>query len=239
MCTESLDGALAARRGGAERVELCAALGVGGLTPSLGTLRLVRERTSLAVVALARPRAGDFLYGANEFDVLRRDVELLGEAGAHGVALGVLTPDGRIDVARTGRLVEAARPMQVVFHRAFDMLSDQFAALDELAALGVSRVLTSGGAPSVVDGLPRLRELVAAARGRLTVMPGGGVRADNVREVLARSGAREVHFSARRTARSQMRYVHEAVSLDDHGDDAEWTVTDEARVRAIVQAARG
>lgn len=196
VCVDSLDGCLAAAEGGANRVELCAALSEGGLTPSAGTIEAARAACALPIMVMIRPRGGDFVYSALEIDAMRRDIGVAKELGAHGVVLGALRPGGTVDEERTRELVAIARPMFVTFHRAFDETRDPFEALETLVRIGLDRVLTSGQAASVVGGLDRLAALVRAARGRIVVMPGGGVRESNVRELVARTGAHEVHSSA-------------------------------------------
>jgi len=235
ICTDSLAGVHAAAAGGADRVELCSALGLGGLTPGPGLLRLARAVPGLALVVLVRPRPGDFLYDTAELRTLAAEIERAGEAGADGVALGVLTADGHVDTDATARLIEGARPMEVCFHRAFDLVADPLDALEQLAQLGVERVLTSGGARDVVAGLQRLVELTRAAGERLTVMPGGGVRPTNVARVLAATGARAVHASARGARRSAMTHRNPEVVFTPGGDDV-LDVTDPERVAALVAA---
>jgi len=219
VCVEDVEGALAAERGGADRVELCAGLSEGGTTPSVGALAEAVERLGIPVVALLRPRPGDFVYTAAELAVLRRDVDAAREAGATAVALGVSHGDGSVDVDRTRELVERARPMQVTFHRAFDLVPDLRAGIDDLLRLGVERVLTSGGAPEALAGKERLRTAVELAGERLIVLAGGGVRAANVLALVESTGVREVHGSAWRTAYGRR-------------------VTDEALVRGLVDRLR-
>lgn len=238
ICVESVAGVRAARSGGAHRVELCSALALGGLTPSGGALRAACS-VGIDVVSLVRPRAGDFVYDVEELEVMARDVELAGEAGAFGVALGVLRPDGSIDVDATAGLVERARPLAVTFHRAFDVVAAPRAALEELAGLGVDRVLTSGQAPDVERGMGRLAELVQAAGDRLIVLPGCGVRAHNVARLLAATGAREVHASAGVREDGPMEYRSPTVRMGSSEMPGEYerSRTDAGRVAALVRAA--
>lgn len=241
ICTDGPEGCVAAEQGGADRIELCSALPLGGLTPGPGTLELARRATGLPIMAMARPRAGDFCYTAAELDVLAADIAAAGEAGMDGVVLGVLRPDGTVDAEAVARLVEVARPMQVVFHRALDVSRDPLEALDVLLDLGVDRVLSSGAMPSVPEGLETLAAMVARAGERLTVMPGGGVREHNIAEVLAATGAREVHVTAGVLGDSPM--VHRRpdipmASADPPGEYDRKPTTVE-RVAALVAAARG
>ncbi len=180
ICVESLESAIAAKQGGAQRVELCSALSVGGLTPSLGLIRAVRSRLRIGVNVMIRPRAGDFLYSADEIDIMRQDIRLAAEAGADGVVLGLLTAESDVDVQGTWELVELASPMEVTFHRAFDMTRNIHAALEDVIQTGAVRVLTSGGEATAMSGSGCIHELLLAARGRIELMVGGGVKPENV-----------------------------------------------------------
>lgn len=208
ICVDSLDSALAAQAGGADRIELCSALSEGGLTPSLGLLETVREHLVIPIQVMIRPRGGDFCYSDLEFRAMRRDIELAKAAGADGVVFGLLQPDGRVDIERTRALLEAARPMSITFHRAFDLTSDPFIALETLIGLGVDRLLTSGQAATAYEGLDLIARLVTRADQRIKIMPGGGVEA-HVGEIIEASGVSEVHCSARSPVPSR----HPGVSL--------------------------
>jgi copper homeostasis protein len=197
-----VEGARVAHECGADRLELNAGLELGGLTPSLGALLEVRGATPLPVVAMVRPRAGGFAYSADEFRTMERDAELMLEHGADALALGVLTADGAIDLERCRGLIRRVGPgREVVFHRAFDRVRDPHGALEQLIDLGVRRVLTSGQRASAAEGAELIRGLIERAAGRIEVLPGGGIRAGNVAEVVARTGAGQIHgsFSARRS----------------------------------------
>lgn len=197
ICIDSVTGAIAAERAGADRVELCAALFEGGLTPTLGTVRATLAAvSSIKVNVIVRPRAGDFIFDAHEAAAMEHDVALVRKAGAHGVVIGALTPEGEVDRPVTERLIAAADGLPVTFHRAFDMAADPFATLDALIDLGVDRVLTSGQDVSVLEGAPLIAELVKRAGDRIIVMPGGGVTDRNVARVVDATGAREIHFAA-------------------------------------------
>lgn len=198
VCTASVDDCVTAERGGADRVELNAGLELGGLTPSLGTLIAVRQAVQIPVIVMIRPRAGGFCYGDADFAVMARDVELAIAHGADGVAFGVLHEDGRVDGVRNARLIELAGKREVVFHRAFDVTPDPSAALEQLIALGVRRVLTSGQEPTAQRGADLIARLIGQAAGRIELLPGAGINRDTVADVLARTGCNQVHASLRR-----------------------------------------
>lgn len=193
----SLDDALSAVRAHVDRIELCSALELEGLTPSLGTALEVDRFTSVPFIAMVRPRGGDFVYSLAEIRVMDRDARLLMEAGASGVAFGCLTREDRIDEAACERLLSACNGSETVFHRAFDRIGNQLEALDILIHLGVSRVLTSGGAKSALEGAKRIRELVEHAAGRIEILPAGGIREHNVEAVIKQTGCEAVHLSRR------------------------------------------
>lgn len=196
VCQTPAD-ARATREGGAHRIELCAALAVGGLTPTVGLLQAVREAApGLAIMAMVRPRPGGFCYEDAELAVMERDADLLLEAGADGIVFGILDAGG-VNMAACRRLVERARAAgrQTVFHRAFDVTPDPYAALDALIDLGVTRVLTSGRQRTALEGAPLLRELRERAAGRIEILAGGGVRPNNVREIVQATGCNQVHLA--------------------------------------------
>jgi copper homeostasis protein len=231
ICVESVAGVRAAREGGAQRVELCCALGEGGLTPSAGALAAAVAVGGIEVVVLVRPRGGDFLYSAEEFALVERDVEHARELGAQGVAVGCLDAEGRVDAERLARLVARARPLAVCFHRAFDLVREPERELETLVALGVKRVLSAGGARTA---------LVRAARGRLAVVAAGGVRPENAPALVRECGLAEVHLSAAARVESAMRFRNAAPRLGSARapeEYAHWD-TDAGRVRALVAALR-
>jgi copper homeostasis protein len=205
ICVDSVEGVALAKAAGADRVELCADLLEGGITPSRGMVRRARTIAGIRLHVIIRPRGGDFLFDDDEFAVMEGDIDSAKAEGADGVVIGLLTADAKVDVDRTRRLVERARPMAVTFHRAFDMTVDPFAALDTLIDLGIDRVLTSGQEESVLEGLPLLAELVRRAGDRIVVMPGGGITARNVARIIAEARPREIHFAALEPTTSGMR----------------------------------
>jgi copper homeostasis protein len=190
---ESPESALAAERAGADRIELCANLNDGGTTPSAGLIAAVLNQIQLPVFVMIRPRGGGFVYSDDEIDAMTRDIERVGSTGIAGIVTGVLTPDARVDVERTSTLVHAAAGLPVTFHRAFDSTANLPGALEQLIQIGVSRVLTSGGAPTASEGASVIAALVGQARERIAIIAGGGIREHNVRDVIARTGVREVH----------------------------------------------
>jgi len=190
---DSLEAALAAERGGADRLELCANLDVGGTTPDAELLAAVKSRARVPVFAMIRPRGGSFVYSSAERDAMRREIDVARTFGADGIVLGMLDERGGIDVPGVGELLSVAGNLPVTFHRAFDRVADQRVALGALIELGIDRVLTSGGAPSALAGADSLRALVDDARGRIAIMAGGRVRAHNARKLVELTGVRELH----------------------------------------------
>ena len=194
ICAGDLASALAAAQGGAQRIELCSALQLDGLTPSTETIETARRIEGLKLHVLIRPREGDFVYDEAEAKTMLRDIHLAHRLGADGVVIGALTPDGDIDMFLCRRLVDAAQGMQVTFHRAFDYARDPYLALENIIALGCTRLLTSGQAPTAETGIPLLRQ---QANGRIIIMPGAGVTPTNARCILDATGATEIHGSLR------------------------------------------
>jgi copper homeostasis protein len=195
-CVETVEDALRAEAAGCGRIELCVSLHEGGVTPGIGLIAACVEALSIPVHVLVRPRAGDFVYSTREIDVIYREVMACKTAGAAGVVIGMLHADGRVDIDRVEECVTAARPLTVAFHRAFDRVPDQRAALVEVIEAGVSIVLTSGAAPTALDGAARLRTLVELAGDEAEILAGGKVTAANVRALVAATGVRAVHASA-------------------------------------------
>lgn len=197
VCCGDYESALAAAAGGAQRVELCAALTTDGLTPSAGLIAAVRRIPNLRLHVLLRPREGDFVYTDAEFEIMRDDILMAKQLGADGVVIGALTAEGDIDVERCKKLVEAAEGMQVTFHRAFDQCRHPQEALEQIIAMGCTRLLTSGQASSAQAGIPLLKQLVEQAGSRLILLPGAGVNQHNARTILDSTGAQEIHGSLR------------------------------------------
>jgi copper homeostasis protein len=240
ICVDSVAGAVAAERGGAQRVELCADLFEGGITPSAGCIRVAREQCGLKLHVLIRPRGGDFLYTDAEFAVMREDLRVAKELGADGVVLGLLTAAGEIDASRTRELIALARPLSVTFHRAFDVCRDPAAALETLVELGVDRVLTSGQEATCLEGLDSLAGLNRRAADRIIIMAGGGLTPRNIRRVVAATGVREVHLSARSGVESRMEFRNPRVPMGGalRPPEFSWRGTDESQVRTVVESLR-
>lgn len=192
-CLDSLDLAIKAEQAGAGRIELCDRLDIGGTTPSRALIESVVRAVKIPVFPIIRPRGGDFHYSSHEVESMKRDAEMALEAGAAGVVIGVLNADGTIDERRTRSVMESAPGVSVSFHMAFDSTPDQTAALETLVEIGIDRVLTKGGAPRAIEGVERLRALVEQSAGRIHILAGGGVRADNAEEIVRRSGVKEIH----------------------------------------------
>ncbi len=218
VCVDSLASALAAQRGGAARVELCSGLMEGGLTPSVGLIEAVRRALTISVHVMIRPRGGDFFYHADELAIMRRDIAIAKQRGVNGVVCGILDLDGNIDVTRTRDLVESAHPLDVTFHRAFDMAADLPRALEDVCATGATRLLTSGGEQTSIDGRDRIAHLVKQAGGRIIVMPGSGIKPENARGLVESTGAHEIHVGLRSVLPSPMRHRNPRISMGSIAD---------------------
>lgn len=224
--------ALAAQAGGADRIELCENLGEGGTTPSYGTLAMTRERLSIPIFVLIRPRAGDFLYDAREAEVMLHDIAACRQLGCDGVVIGALDSVGNIDLPLCRELVAAASGMQVTFHRAFDAVRDSVQALEDIVALGCHRVLTSGGQADAVRGATAISGYVRQAAGRLAILAGAGLTPANVAGLIAATGVAEVHASAKARRASAMAFRNPALT----GLEYDRQETDPAIVAAFREA---
>ena len=240
VCVDSAEAAVAAQEGGADRVELCSDLLEGGLTPSHGTLTVARQRLRIGIMAMVRPRGGDFCYTDTEFAVMREDLLAAKRLGANGVVFGVLNPDGTVDRDRTAELTALARPLPVTFHRAFDVSRDPFEALETLIELGVNRVLTSGQEPTVLEGLELIVALVKRAAGRIIVMPGGGITERTAGRIVHMCGAGELHFASLEPREGRMRHRNPRVFMGGALRPPEYAqdVTRPESVAAVIAAAR-
>ena len=202
----SVQSALDAIQAGGDRIELCENPNEGGTTPSYGSLLAMSKQQTVPVFPIIRPRGGDFLYTDTEYQIMKQDIIVAKELGFKGVVIGLLNSDGRIDKTRTAELVSLAKPMQVTFHRAFDRCVDPIQGLEDIIETGCHRILTSGQVPNVANALPLIKQLVDQANGRIIIMPGSGVRANNINEILQQTGVVEIHSSARKNNPSKMEF---------------------------------
>ncbi|MGH9606431.1 MAG: copper homeostasis protein CutC [Terracidiphilus sp.] len=213
ICVDSLEAAITAASGGADRIELCSDLMEGGITPSAGLIRMVRSAVAIDVFVMIRPRGGDSVYSAREMETMEADIAEAKRLGANGVVLGVLGGDGRVDVARTQRLVKLAAPMEVTFHRAFDMTPDLEQACEDAIAAGARRILTSGGKQTAYMGAEQIARLVKRTRERIGIMAASGINAQNAAQLIGATGVTELHASLRRRAASPAIYRNNGVSM--------------------------
>lgn len=195
-----------AQKSGAHRIELCDNPGEGGTTPSIGMIKAAREKVDIELFPIIRPRGGDFLYSDDEFDIMKEDILQCKKIGCDGVVIGMLNPDGTVDKIRTSQLVNLAYPMSVTFHRAFDRANDPFYAMEDIIECGCERILTSGQQPSALEGIELISALIKKAEERIIIMPGSGLRSDNIISIAQQSSAIEFHSSARTTMDSKMSF---------------------------------
>jgi copper homeostasis protein len=235
ICCGSAEDAIEAAIGGADRVELCSALFLGGLTPSLGSIVQVKQLAKILVMAMNRPRAAGFCYSATEFAVMERDTDLLLEHGADGIVFGILNDDGSVNIERTRALRKRIGSRQAVFHRAFDVTPDPFRALDELVDLGITRVLTSGQKNGAPAGATLIKRLIDHARGRIEILPGAGIHLGNVRELVAATGCTQIHLTAFTERRDTSTLAHPDIKFGSETGPSEsmFALTDRALVRQI------
>ena len=237
-CIDSVADAIAAKRVGAGRVELCANLGEGGTTPSVGLIHTITAKVSIPAVVMIRPRGGGFVYSSDEMEVMLRDIDAAQRAGTQGIVSGVLHPDGRVNAADTRALLQAAAPLPFIFHRAFDQVRDLDEALDTCLACGVARILTSGGCVTAFEGMNALRRLCRLAGNRVQIMAGGGIRANHIREIIEQTGVREIHLGPRRVVQSKMQTLAGVSSISPSATIAgSWNELDEDALAAAVLAA--
>lgn len=224
----------AAKNGGANRIELCAALGVGGLTPSDAFIRAAIQSVDIPVYVMIRPREGDFLYSEDEFELMLEEVRRCKELGVHGLVTGFLLADGTIDRQRSEKLVVAAGAVPVTFHRAFDLCKNGSTALEQIIDSGFSRLLTSGQELSATKGAGRIAALVEQANNRISIMAGAGVNPENVVELIRQTGVKEVHLSGKKQQRSAMSFIRTSLSMGKKDEDEySIAVTDELQIRSV------
>lgn len=215
IATSDFITSLSAVEGGADRIELCSNLAEGGTTPSYALIKKCRELFPVMLYPIIRPRGGDFLYTDEEFDIMMQDVKLYRQLGCDGVVLGLLNRDGSIDIIRTAKLIEAAYPLGITFHRAFDRCKDPFAALEQLVQIGCERILTSGQQPAAADGVELIARLNKVADERIIIMPGSGVRKENIKMLAEKTGCTEFHSSLRAKEKSKMEFIHPAFAASE------------------------
>jgi copper homeostasis protein len=234
ICANSYESALAAQNGGAKRVEFCDNLAEGGTTPSYAQIALAKKNLSIEVWPIIRPRGGDFLYSDIEFELMKEDIKICRSLNCEGIVTGILKADGTIDKKRCAELIELAKPMEVAFHRAFDMSNDMDQALEDLIALQIKRVLTSGGAPSAILGTEKLAQLVKKANGRIIIMPGAGINENNIKELIDQTGATQFHASAKEFVTSKMKFRNTETKMGSIEDEYRYELTSETKVKALV-----
>jgi len=237
ICANSVTSCIEAQKGGAYRVELCAAIPEGGTTPSYGDMVLARELLSIKLNVIIRPRSGDFLYSDLEQKIMLKDIEVARKLGIDGVVIGCLTPQGDVDMVRNRELIEAAGEMSVTFHRAFDMCRDPFESLEKIIELGCSHILTSGQQPKAEQGIPLLKKLVQQADNRIVIMPGSGITDQNIAKIALETGAHELHLSARSPVESKMQFRNPTVSMGGANitiNEYEQMITDAEKLRATI-----
>ncbi len=233
----SLEGAITASKAGAHRIELCSAPAEGGLTPSAATMRLARKYAKTPIHVMIRPREGDFCYSEKEFEAMLLDIAAAKMVGMEGIVSGILNPDGTVDEKRTAILVDAAAPMNVTFHRAFDMVVNQHEALEAIIYAGCARILTSGGQQTALTGMEKLADLVKKAADRISIMPGSGINLNNIKQLAERTGAHEIHLSARAFVPGKMTFRQPNVKLggNDSVPDYDLQLPDEKTIQEILR----
>jgi copper homeostasis protein len=241
ICCGSIDDAIEAEKGGADRVELCSALFLGGLTPSFGTIQEAKRRLKIPVMVMVRPRGGGFGYSEAEMASMERDTEAAVEAGADGVVFGILQADGRIDIARCRRIRQLMGQRQAVFHRAFDVTPDPFEALEQLVDLGITRLLTSGQKDSVPEGAELIKKLIERAGERIEILPGGGIQVWNAQEMIERTGCRQVHLTAWKAVSDTSTQARAGITFGGalHPAEDRFQMTDAEAVRRLAGMLRG
>jgi copper homeostasis protein len=208
----TVESCLIAQAAGAHRIELCDNPSEGGTTASYGFIKTARENLSIELYPIIRPRGGDFLYSEIEFEVMKADVEISKNLGCDGVVIGMLNADGTVDKKRCKELVDIAYPMKVTFHRAFDRTNDPFRAMEDIISIGCERILTSGQKNLAIDGEELLNKLVKQANNRIIIMPGSGVKSDNIKTLVKNTNATEFHTSARTFIDSKMEFINESMN---------------------------
>jgi copper homeostasis protein len=236
ICVDTLESAIVAQNAGADRVELCNNLPEGGTTPGYGSIISARNNLTIGLHVIIRPRGGDFLYSDIDYDIMRKEIDICGECGVDGVVLGILLPGGEIDIERTSKLAELARPMSVTFHRAYDMCRDPIEALEDVIAAGADRLLTSGLMNKAEEGIELINRLVRQAGNRLIIMPGSGINAENIIKIARGTAADEFHLTGRKVKDSEMVFRRPGISMGSSPDTSEFLskAADREVIRAII-----
>lgn len=238
ICCFTVESAVKAEKSGADRIELCDNYSEGGTTPSYAAIKYAIGQLSIPVNVIVRPRGGDFLYTAAEYEIIKEDISAIKKLSANGIVIGFLKPNGEIDLERTQEIVELAKPMEVTFHRAFDMSREPLASLEQLKETGIKRILTSGSQETVMEGIDLLRKLVNNAGDNISIMPGGGVNKRSLSELIDKTSAREFHSAAKKFEESNMEYVNEDLSMGGEEEVSEYqkVSVDEKKIEAMVNA---
>ena len=239
VCAFSLESCIAAEKGGAKRIELCSSMYEGGTTPSAGLIQSAKERVSIEIHAMIRPRGGDFCYSDDEISVMEADIRMVKQCGCEGVVLGILQKDGRVNVSQTKALVALAKPMQVTFHRAIDMTPDYSKALEDIIETGCHRILTSGQKNTALEGIEAIKILVNQAKGRIEIMAGSGINAHNAK-LLLHTGVNALHLTGKSSRDSEMVYRKEEIAMGGLSEVPEYEVvySDSMKIRAVVDCVK-
>ncbi|MDH3000150.1 copper homeostasis protein CutC [Chelonobacter oris] len=238
VCIDNIESLKTAQRSGASRIELCAALALGGITPHYGLIERAVSAAERPIYVMIRPRAGDFLFSRDEINIMQADIRMAKQLGVDGIVIGALTAQAEVDLDCCRHLIESADGLGITFHRAFDLCRDPLFALEQIVELGCERILTSGQQQSAVLGMPLIRRLVQQAKQRISIMPGAGVNRFNALRILQQTGATELHLSAKGYRRSRMQSQHNPTMGQNAVDDLQINVTDESELSAVVQAVR-
>ena len=224
----NIESCIIAQSAGANRIELCDGPSEGGTTPSYGFIKTAREKLHIELYPIIRPRGGDFLYSNDEFDIMKNDIRLCKELDCDGIVIGMLNADGTVDKNRCKQLVDLAYPLGVTFHRAFDRTADPFQAMEDIIEIGCERILTSGQRSNAADGATLISQLIKQADERIIIMPGSGVRSDNIVSIATQTSAAEFHSSARITAESKMKFTQDSLN-----EKLQTVSVDEAEIKKI------
>jgi copper homeostasis protein len=236
ICVDNVESAIDAQNAGADRIELCNNLSEGGTTAGIGTITAARNSLTIGLNVIIRPRGGDFLYSDLEYDIMRREIESCGESGVDGIVLGILESNGSIDVERTAKLIEFARPMSATFHRAFDMCNDPVKGLEDVIATGADRLLTSGHKNKADEGIALISQLIQQAGKRIIIMPGSGINVSNIAAIATLTGAKEFHLTTRKIIESEMIFRRQNISMGGNSGIQEFSrkIADPDMIRSII-----